>query len=56
MDDKQIFIKPQDVENLNKYLPGVYESFDELTAKIGDIVVHIVREREKLEEEISRSR
>jgi len=48
--EDEIFVKPQDVENLADYLPGVYTSFDELTIAIGQVLVKIVREREKVEE------
>jgi hypothetical protein len=51
--EDEIFVKQQDVENLAKYLPGVYANFDELTMKIGEILVKIVKEREKVEEYLS---
>jgi len=50
--NEEIFVKPQDVESLVDYLPGVYASFDELTTKIGETLVKIVRDRERVEKEI----
>jgi len=52
--EDEIYVKPQDVEDLTSYLPGVYANFDELTTKIGEVLVKIVQDREKIEEQISK--